>query len=128
MDKGPFSGSTPIATPGASRKSQTPSHVDLELGDIQEREMRSTRRSRNLDAIEEIGSDASISSFLRMAEGERRRSSDEFQSDENEIGKRGSDTRPRSEDAFHYATDSKDESIDGGDLGMAAHYKPRYSV
>ncbi|KAM0182246.1 hypothetical protein ACHAPF_001135 [Botrytis cinerea] len=117
VDKGPFSGSTPIATPGSSRKSQTPSHVDLELGDIREREMRSTRRSRNLDAIEEIGSDASISSFLRMAAEGERRSSDECRNDEIRTGKRDSETRPRSEDAFHYATDSKDESIDGGDLG-----------
>lgn len=62
------------------------------------------------------------------AEGERRRSSDECKSDENGIGKRDSDTRPRSEDTFRYTTNSKDESIDEGDLGMAAHYKPRYSV
>ncbi|KAF7941159.1 hypothetical protein BELL_0186g00100 [Botrytis elliptica] len=127
-DKGPFSGSTTVATPRASRISRKLSRDDLELGDVRERELRSTRRSRNLDAIEEIGSDASISSFMRMAEGERRRSSDEFKSDENEIGKRDSDTRPRSEDTFRYTTNSKDESIDEGDLGMAAHYKPRYSV
>ncbi|KAF7864141.1 uncharacterized protein EAF02_010109 [Botrytis sinoallii] len=127
-DKGPFSGSTTVATPRASRTSRKLSRDDLELGDVRERELRSTRRSRNLDAIEEIGSDASISSFMRMDEGERRRSSDEFKSDENEIGKRDSDTRPRSEDTFRYTTNSKDESIDEGDLGMAAHYKPRYSV
>ncbi|TEY80334.1 hypothetical protein BOTCAL_0039g00310 [Botryotinia calthae] len=128
VDKGPFSGSTPIATPGASHKCQTPSHDDLELGDIREREMRSTRRSRNLGATEEIGSDASISSFLRMAAEGERRSSDECRNDEIRIGKGDSETRPRSEDTFHYATNPKDESIDGGDLGMATHYKPRYSV
>ncbi|KAF7955044.1 uncharacterized protein EAE97_000303 [Botrytis byssoidea] len=128
-DKGPFSGSTTVATPKGSRTSRKLSHDDLELGDIQERENRSTRRSRNLDAIEEIGSDASISSFMRMAaEGEGRGSSDECKSDENEIGKRDSDTRPRSEDTFRYTTNSKDESIDEGDLSMAVPYKPRYSV
>ncbi|KAF5879329.1 putative integral membrane protein [Botrytis fragariae] len=128
-DKGPFSGSTTVATPRASRTLQKLSNDDLELGDVREWEIRTTRCSRNLDAIEEIGSDASISSFTRMAaEGERRKSSDECRSDEIGIGKRDSDTRPRSEDTFRYTTNSKDEAIDEGDLGMAAHYKPRYSV
>ncbi|TGO85274.1 hypothetical protein BPOR_0413g00010 [Botrytis porri] len=121
-DKGPFSGSTTVATPRASRTSRKLSHDDLELGNIRERENRSTRRSRNLDAIEEIGSDASISSFMRMAAEGERRSSDECKSDKTGIGKRDS------EDTFRYTTNSKDESTDERDLGMAAQYKPRCSV
>ncbi|ESZ90857.1 hypothetical protein SBOR_8749 [Sclerotinia borealis F-4128] len=133
-DKGPFSGSNTNTnvTPRTSRTSRTLSQVDVEMGEIHNREMRTKRSSRNLDAIEEVGgSDTSISSFVNIGgEGERERKSDDSEGEVMGMGMRDGAVSPRSGDTFDYRRTSKDELIDEVDVGVAIPYKahlPRFS-